>query len=211
MADFEIERDVCNKGWRIIAGVDEVGRGSLFGPVLAAAVVLPERLIFGPAPSWLRDVNDSKTLTPHKRGQLAKFILAEAEAVGVGMASHAEIDEENIAWASLEAMTRAVRNMPVVPGCLLIDGPRSRLPGLDISQVSLSRGDRISKSIAAASIVAKVVRDGMMMIFDDIYKGYRLCKNKGYGTREHYRALDEMGPTVLHRLTFRLGSEAGRP
>jgi ribonuclease HII len=211
MADFKIERDIRNKGGKTIAGVDEVGRGALFGPVLAAAVVLPESLIIGPAPSWLEDVNDSKTLTPRKRKELAKLILAEAEAVGVGMASHAEIDEKNIYWASLEAMTRAVRNLPLAPGYLLIDGPRLRLRAFDIPQVSIPRGDRTSKSIAAASIVAKVLRDEMMMIFDDIYKGYRLCKNKGYGTREHYRALKEMGPTTFHRLTFNLRSEAGRP
>jgi len=211
MADFEIERDICRKGGRTIAGIDEVGRGALFGPVLAAAVVLPESMILGPAPSWLAEVNDSKTLSPRKRRLLAQFILAEAEAVGVGLASHAEIDEKNIYRASLEAMTRAVRNLPLAPGYLLIDGPRIRLGAFEIPQVSIPRGDRTSKSIAAASIVAKVLRDEMMMIFDDIYKGYQLCKNKGYGTREHYRALKEKGPTTLHRLTFNLRSETRNP
>ena len=179
--------------------------------MLAAAVVFPERLIFGRQPSWLREVDDSKSLNARKRSRLARFILAEAEAVGLGMASHAEIDEKNIARASLEAMTKAVRNLPLTPAYLLIDGQRFKLGELDIPQTGLSRGDRVSKSIAAASIVAKVLRDAMMMIFDDIYKGYKLCQNKGYGTREHYRALSEMGPTALHRLTFRLGAKAGRP
>lgn len=204
MASFKIERQILRQKFRTIAGVDEAGRGALFGPVVAAAVVLPSRWIKGPVKGWLKEVNDSKMLSPQKRKELAGFILAEAEAVGVGSATNREIDLINIYWASLEAMKRAVENLAVRPDYLLIDGFKNQKRGFGCPKLCLPGGDRKSISVAAASIVAKVVRDEMMFLFENFFAGYHLARNKGYGTKEHYQALKEKGPTPLHRLTFNL-------
>jgi len=203
MADFNLERDLLKKGLKLIAGVDEVGRGALFGPVVAAAVIFPDRLILGPRRRWLREVNDSKLIQPEKRKNLALRVCREAAAVGIGYASSLQVDEKNIYWASLEAMKKAVANLPLTPETLLIDG--FILKDVDCSQTGVRQGDRKSISIAAASILAKVFRDEIVGILDHIYQGYGLSKNKGYGTREHYHALQELGPTALHRRTFNLG------
>lgn len=202
MADFQIEKRIIRKGFRAIAGVDEAGRGAIFGPVVAAAVILPSVLIGPRLSGWAEEIDDSKVISPSKRTKLAEAILANAFSVGIGSATNYEIDQKNIYWASLSAMRRAIENMPLPPDFILVDG--FRLNDVNYPQRSIVQGDRKSISIAAASIVAKVLRDEMMIHLDKVYEGYALSKNKGYGTREHYRALKKMGPTLFHRLTFNL-------
>jgi ribonuclease HII len=202
MADFKIEKRIIKKGFRAIAGVDEAGRGAIFGPVVAAAVILPFVLRRPSLSGWAEEIDDSKLISPPKRKKLAGVILGNAVSVGIGMATNYEIDQKNIYWASLSAMRRAVENMPLAPDFILVDG--FRLNGVNYPQRSIVQGDRKSISIAAASIVAKVLRDEMMIHLDRVYEGYALSKNKGYGTREHYEALRETGPTLFHRLTFNL-------
>ena len=209
MADFKIEKKILSQSCQRIAGVDEAGRGALFGPVVAAAVVFPSRWISRPVKGWLRQVDDSKLLAPLKRRELARSILAEADAVGVGLATSLEIDEKNIYWASLEAMKRAVADLAPRPDFLLVDGFKRRECGFGCPQLGIPGGDRKSLTVAAASIVAKVVRDEMMRRLEDFFMGYHLARNKGYGTKAHYRALREKGPTPLHRLTFNLEGKAG--
>ncbi len=191
------------KGLKLIAGVDEVGRGALFGPVVAAAVIFPESRILRPPRGWLREVKDSKLILPPKRESLARAICREASAVAIGYASSREVDNKNIYWASLEAMKKAVANLPLAPAILLVDG--FSLKDVDCPQIGVPQGDRKSISIAAASILAKVFRDRVMNRLDSFYEGYGLRKNKGYGTSDHYRALERLGPTPLHRRTFNLG------
>jgi len=210
MADFKIEKKILSPTCRRIAGVDEAGRGALFGPVVAAAVVLPSTWISRPVKGWLRQVDDSKLLAPLKRRTLARSILAEAEAVGVGLATSREIDEKNIYWASLEAMKRAVAGLAPRPDFLLVDGFKRRDCGFGCPQLGITGGDRKSLSVAAASIVAKVVRDEMIERLEDFFAGYHLARNKGYGTKAHYLALREKGPTPLHRLSFNLEGKVGR-
>lgn len=205
MADFQIERKIVSKGLKLIAGVDEVGRGALFGPVVSAAVVLPHTLIKRKLSGWVSEIDDSKVISPPKRRRLAKEILAHAFSVGVGLSSNFEIDQENIYWASLNAMTRAVENLSCAPDYILVDG--FSLNDVNYPQISVPKGDRKSISIAAASIVAKVLRDEMMILLDRVYEGYSLSKNKGYGTKEHFRALRGKGPTPLHRSSFNLRCE----
>lgn len=202
MPDFQIERKIIENGFKAIAGVDEVGRGALFGPVIAAAVILPQEVIRKNIPVWTDEIDDSKAISPLKRQRLAKFILANAAAVGVGAASNYEIDQKNIYWASLSAMRRAVESMSVTPDFILVDG--FTLNDVNYPQTGIPQGDKKSISIAAASIVAKVLRDDMMILLDKVYEGYSLSKNKGYGTKEHFRAIKEKGPTPFHRLTFNL-------
>ena len=205
MPSFQIEKKFLKRGFKFIAGVDEVGRGALFGPVVAAAVIFPYRTIKGVLPGWLKEVNDSKLLTPLKRRRLARFILNNVEVLGIGMATNLEIDQANIYQASLTAMRRAVENIPITPDVLLVDG--FILKDVNYFQIGIPQGDRKSISIAAASIVAKVLRDEMMILLNKVYGGYSLHKNKGYGTKEHFRALEELGPTPFHRLTFNLASK----
>jgi ribonuclease HII len=209
MADFKIEKKILSQSCRRIAGVDEAGRGALFGPVVAAAVVFPSRWISRPVKGWLRQVDDSKLLAPLKRRELARSILAEADGIGVGLATSLEIDEINIYWASLEAMKRAVADLTPPPDFLLVDGFKRRECGFGCPQLGIPGGDRKSLTVAAASIVAKVVRDEMMRRLEDFFTGYHLARNKGYGTKEHYLALREKGPTPLHRLTFNLEGKVG--
>ena len=209
MADFKIEKRILSQSCQRIAGVDEAGRGALFGPVVAAAVVFPSSWISRPVEGWLRHVNDSKLLAPLKRRQLARSILAEADSVGVGLATTSEIDEKNIYWASLEAMKRAVADLVPRPDFLLVDGFKRRDCGFICPQLGIPGGDRKSLTVAAASIVAKVVRDEMIERLEDFFSGYHLARNKGYGTKEHYLALREKGPTPLHRLTFNLEGKVG--
>lgn len=203
MADLSIERAEARRGYRLIAGVDEVGRGALCGPVVAAAVILPVEWISGERPGWLSRTNDSKLLTPRRRADLFGRILTDARAVGVGRCTPAEIDALNIHRASQEAMRRALDALDPRPDAVLVDG-RAAIPDLPLSQKAIVQGDRKSLSIAAASIVAKVLRDAIMVRFDVRAPGYGLAHNKGYGTEEHYRALAELGPTSFHRQSFRL-------
>jgi ribonuclease HII len=203
VATLRLEKKLARGGARIVAGVDEVGRGSLFGPVVAAAVVLPPAWLLRRPPAWAGGIDDSKRLTPSRRAGLAAAILREASGVGVGLCSAAEIDALNIYRAAHLAMIRAVENLPVPPDVVLVDG----FPIKDVHyrQMGIPGGDRKSRSIAAASIVAKVFRDGLMQVFDGLYEGYGLARNKGYGTAEHLRSLKDRGPTGLHRTSFRLG------
>jgi ribonuclease HII len=182
-------------GFRTIAGVDEVGRGALFGPVVAAAVILPERLS-GLARAGLKD---SKQLTREQREKLDRRIRRMAIAISVAEVDAETIDRVNIYQATRLAMLQAVQGLAVTPDHLLIDAMRLDHP---CRQTKLIYGDSLSLSIAAASVVAKVHRDGLMRAFDLKHPGYGLASHKGYGTPAHRRALVEQGPSTLHRRTF---------
>lgn len=176
-----------------ICGVDEVGRGPLAGPVVAGAVILPRdcRILY---------VNDSKQLSEKKREELYDVIMREAVAVGVGYASPARIDEINILQATYEAMREAVSKLSVQPDVLLNDAVT--IPGLPMKQVPIIKGDAKSVSIAAASIVAKVTRDRMMVEYDTVFPEYGFASNKGYGAVAHIEALKKYGPCPIHRRSF---------
>ena len=176
-----------------ICGIDEVGRGPLAGPVVAAAVILPKN-------HQILYLNDSKQMSEAKREELYQIIMEQAVAVGVGMVSHQVIDQINILQATYEAMRQAVSRLSVTPDCLLNDAVT--IPGLPMRQVPIVKGDAKSASIAAASIVAKVTRDHMMMEYDSMYPGYGFASNKGYGAAQHIQALKELGPCPIHRKTF---------
>ena len=176
-----------------ICGIDEVGRGPLAGPVYAAAVVLPKD-------SPILYLNDSKKLTAKKRDELYDIIMKEAVSVGIGFRSHERIDEINILQATFEAMRDAISNLSVKPAVLLNDAVT--IPGVNIRQVPIIKGDAKSVSIAAASIVAKVTRDRLMEEYDAKYPGYDFASNKGYGSESHIKALKEIGPCEIHRRTF---------
>lgn len=176
-----------------LCGIDEVGRGPLAGPVVACAVILP------PDHSILY-LNDSKKLTAHKREELYDVILKNAVAVGLGMTGPARIDEINILQATYEAMREAVGKLKVVPQLLLNDAVT--IPGITIPQVPIIKGDAKSASIAAASIVAKVTRDRMMVEYDKLMPEYGFASNKGYGSAEHIAALKKYGPSPIHRASF---------
>ncbi|MFB0564804.1 MAG: ribonuclease HII [Candidatus Aminicenantaceae bacterium] len=206
MADFQFEKRYLKLGYRKISGVDEAGRGALCGPVVAAAVIMPISAMRGKLSREVKEINDSKALSPKKRRKLALFIIHEALSVGIGLASNEEIDRENIFWASLKAMKRAIQNLPIPPDFILVDG--FNLRDIEYPHVCIPQGDSKSVSVAAASIIAKVFRDEIMILLDKIYKGYALARNKGYGTKEHYRSLREKGPTPLHRFSFNLGQKS---
>ena len=179
--------------YKLIAGIDEVGRGPFAGPVYAAAVILPrdEEILY---------LNDSKKLSEKKREELYDVIMEKAVAVGIGYRDNKRIDEINILQATFEAMRDAVANLKEKPDLLLNDAVI--IPMINIEQVKIIKGDAKSVSIAAASIVAKVTRDRYMAGLDKEYPGYGFAKNKGYGTAEHIKALKELGPTPVHRRSF---------
>ena len=185
------ERKFADKGY--IAGIDEVGRGPLSGPVVACACILAtdHRILY---------LNDSKKLSEKKREELYDVIMNEAVAVGLGMVTPKRIDEINILQATYEAKREAISKLRVKPDILLNDAVT--IPQAGIPQVPIIGGDRKSVSIAAASIVAKVTRDRMMVEYDEMFPGYAFAKNKGYGTAEHIAALKEFGPCPIHRRTF---------
>jgi ribonuclease HII len=183
-----------HRGFRTIAGIDEAGRGPLAGPVVAAAVVLPPGL-------YIPGVDDSKKLTAVARDGLYTTILAEAVAVGVGVSDNLAVDRINILQATLRAMESAVRALAVAPDYLLIDGI-SRT-ALNVPQQTVKKGDSRSLSIAAASIIAKVTRDRMMVEYDRQYPGYGFAGHKGYGSVAHLAAIARLGPCPIHRRTFR--------
>lgn len=176
-----------------VCGIDEVGRGPLAGPVVAAAVILPKNC-------QILYLNDSKKLSEKKREELYDVIMKEAVAVGIGMVSPARIDEINILQATYEAMREALGKLSVMPSVLLNDAVT--IPEVTIPQVPIIKGDAKSVSIAAASIIAKVTRDRLMVEYDEMLPGYGFVKNKGYGTAEHIAALKENGATLIHRKTF---------
>ena len=185
------EKEYESHGW--ICGIDEVGRGPLCGPVVASAVILPKdcQILY---------LNDSKKLSEKKREELYDVIMERAIAVGVGMASPQRIDEINILQATYEAMRQAISSLKVKPAVLLNDAVT--IPEVEIPQIPIIKGDAKSVSIAAASIIAKVTRDRMMVEYDRIYPGYDLASNKGYGTKVHMEALKTVGPCEIHRRTF---------
>ena len=188
------EKMYRRRGYGQIAGVDEVGRGPLAGPVVAAAVILPRDGI-GPK------LFDSKQISSKKREDLYPIILSEALGVGIGSVGQEEIDRVNILQATFKAMILAIENLPFSPDFLLIDGTQ----GLKFSvpQKLIPKGDQLSNSIAAASIVAKVTRDRMMDDCHHQYPQYNFARHKGYGTREHREAIERFGVCELHRKTFR--------
>jgi ribonuclease HII len=188
------ERMYHSQGYQKIAGVDEVGRGPLAGAVVAAAVILPKDGIE-------EELFDSKKISSKKREELYKIILSKALGVGIGVVGQEEIDLLNIFQATLKAMAQAIQALPISPDFILIDGLQG--PRLPIPQKPIRKGDQLSNSIAAASIVAKVTRDRMMMEWHQKYPQYNFAKHKGYGTKEHRRAIEKFGVCELHRKTFR--------
>lgn len=186
------EKRAWSKGKKWVAGIDEVGRGPLAGPVVTAAVILPEDFN-------VTGINDSKQLSLAKRNELFEIIQSEALAIGIGIKDSTVIDQVNIYQASKLAMIEAVMQLKIQPDHLLVDA--MTLP-LAISQENIVKGDAKSVSIAAASIIAKVTRDRMMEDYDVIYPGYGFSKNAGYGTKEHLNGLDNLGVTPIHRHSF---------
>lgn len=186
---------------KYIAGVDEVGRGPLAGPVVAAAVILPRDFD-------LLGVNDSKKLSEKRREEMYGKIMEVAVAVSIGMRDHRRIDEINILNATKEAMTDAIKGLAEKPDVVLIDA--LSLDDVPVPQVSIVKGDSKSVSIAAASIIAKVTRDRMMVDYAEEYPGYAFEKNKGYGTKAHYEGIERLGVCPIHRQSFLVKYFAGR-
>jgi ribonuclease HII len=196
--------DFRKRGYQLIAGIDEAGRGALAGPVVAAAVILP--LPF--KADWQDDIRDSKQLTPARREHLYSRIREAAVAVGIGMVTHDVIDGHNIVIATRLAMRLAVADLTTAPHSLLID--YVRLTEIPLPQKSLIKGDQRCFSIACASIIAKVARDRLMTRLEQTYPGYELAVHKGYGTRGHLDKLRQHGPCPIHRRSFAPVREACR-
>lgn len=187
---YEREQRVCAS---FIAGVDEVGRGPLAGPVVAAAVILPSDY-------EITGLNDSKKLSEKRREAMDEIIRREAVSFGIGLIGQDRIDEINILQATYEAMRLALEQLSPAPDMILADAVT--IPGIETRQLPIIKGDAKSASIAAASIIAKVYRDHLMIEYDSLYPEYGFARNKGYGTKEHINALKEFGPTPLHRKSF---------
>jgi ribonuclease HII len=190
---WEIENGHFANGIEVICGVDEAGRGPLAGPVCAAAVILPKGL-------EIPGLNDSKKLTDKRRRELMPIIKEQAIAYGIAFASHEEIDEINILQATFLAMERALEQLKIRPELALIDGNRQKDFGINVETVI--KGDSRSANIAAASVLAKVTRDDYMEAMATEYPGYGFEIHKGYGTKAHYEALRNLGPSPIHRMTF---------
>ena len=190
---WAIEDEYFASGVKLICGVDEAGRGPLAGPVCAAAVILPPHL-------EIPGLNDSKKLSDKRRRELMPIIKDQAIAWGIGFASHEEIDEINILQATFLAMERALAQLQIKPELALIDGNREKDFGLPVKTVV--KGDSLSANIAAASVLAKVTRDDLMEAEAQNYPQYGFEIHKGYGTKAHYAALTEHGPSPIHRMTF---------
>ena len=188
------EKKIQAQGFRVIAGLDEAGRGPLAGPVVAAAVVLT------PMKKWI-GVDDSKKLSPEQREKVFSLLLQQEVAIGIGIVDAREIDRLNILRASLKAMEQAVQNLPLSPDFLLIDGLHSLT--LPLAQRAIPKGDQRCQSIAAASIIAKVTRDRLMLAHHAEYPQYNFAKHKGYGTKEHLQAIRQYGHCPLHRQSFK--------
>jgi len=179
--------------YEYICGIDEVGRGPFAGPVIACAIILPKDCD-------ILYINDSKQLSEKKREELYDEIISKAVAFGIGSVPPEQIDDMNILQATYEAMRKAISNLPITPDILLNDAVT--IPGVNIKQVPIIKGDAKSISIAAASIVAKVTRDRLMVAYDKIFPGYDLAGNKGYGSAKHIEAIKELGLTPIHRKSF---------
>lgn len=194
MVGYTHESEKIAKGYTAVCGVDEAGRGPLAGPVCAAAVILPEGL-------EIEGLNDSKKLSEKRREALYDVIKEKAIAYSIAFASVEEIEEHNILQATFMAMTRAVEGLSIKADYALIDGNKIP-PQLQVPADYIIGGDAISASIAAASVLAKVTRDRLMVEMEDIYPGYDFKKHKGYGTKVHREALLELGPSPIHRMSF---------
>lgn len=194
---FVEEEKLEAQGYRHIAGIDEAGRGALAGPVVAAAVILPCRI---DAP-WLNQVNDSKRLSPAKRELLFHYIHEAAVSIGIGAVRHEIVDAQGIVKATRLAMKLAVDRLSPPPESLLID--YMLLPEVKLPQKGITNGDNLCFSIACASIIAKVTRDRLMIELDGSYPGYGLAQHKGYGTKKHIACLSRLGPSPIHRQSFR--------
>ena len=194
VSHLPFEQEARQAGYRTIAGIDEAGRGPLAGPVVAAAVCLPSA-------HDVPGLQDSKRLTERQREAVYRLILRATLAYGVGVVSHRLIDRHHILWATKEAMLRAVRQLARVPDLLLIDGPITLSTAID--QRPIVRGDASCASIAAASVIAKVTRDRMMVAYGKRYPAYGFARHKGYPTRDHYARLRAHAPCAIHRLSFR--------
>lgn len=191
---WSLENKLRKKGFKLIAGIDEVGRGPLAGPVVAAAVILPEKANFP-------ELDDSKKLTPLLREKLYREILDKALAFGLGQVEVAEIDKLNIFQATFKAMALAVANLAITPDCLLIDGPHP-ISRINLPQWPIVKGDEQSFSIAAASVIAKVTRDRIMERLAEKFPEYKFNEHKGYGTSVHLEAIFKNGLTPHHRKSF---------
>ena len=193
---YKEEAALLGLGYRLIAGLDEAGRGPLAGPVVAGVVILPPR----PKGRWVRLVRDSKQMSPAQRERALAHIHEHALSIETGVSSPEEIDDLGIAPATRLAMRRALYRLALLPQLMLLDA--FPLPEVDIPQNPIIHGDALCLSIAAASVVAKVTRDRMMEEHDSVYPGYGFAKHKGYGTDEHRRNLERLGPCPIHRYSF---------
>lgn len=193
MGLWEIEDSLYAKGCAVVCGIDEAGRGPLAGPVCAAACILPQDL-------QIEGLNDSKKLSAKKREALYDIITEQAIAWAVCLIDEARIDEINILQATFEAMRGAVGKLSVLPDYCLVDGNRD--PGLGLPTLTVVKGDAKCATVAAASILAKVTRDRLMVEYDGQYPGYGFAVHKGYGTKAHYAAIDKLGLCPIHRRTF---------
>jgi len=194
ISTLHFENQAHRRGYRVVAGIDEAGRGPLAGPVVAAAVILPSSFD-------LPGLTDSKKLSEAARERLFPEIRRQAIAIGVGLGSPSLIDQINILQATLQAMSLAVQRLQTPADFLLVDG-NQQIP-LPLPQQTLKQGDSRSLSIAAASVVAKVIRDRIMLGLEQRYPGYGLGQHKGYGSRQHLEAIAQIGPSPIHRLSFR--------
>lgn len=193
---FDTEKELGGLGYRLVAGIDEVGRGALAGPVFAAAVMIPPDADF----TWLPLVRDSKQLSARQRERLFYLIRQDNIPMGLGVVPHTVVDDVGIVRATQLAMCQAVESMPVIPDFLIIDA--LALPDIALPQKPIVHGDEICISIACASVVAKVSRDRHMAELDGVHPGYGLAEHKGYGTSQHLAGLRQLGPSPIHRRSF---------
>ena len=190
---WELEKQIYSQGYKLVCGGDEAGRGPLAGPVYAAAVILPRDAV-------IPGLNDSKKLTERKREELFEPIKTTALSYGIAFATVEEIEELNILNATFLAMNRAIAQLELQPELALIDGNRNS--GIELNSQCVVKGDSLCADIAAASVLAKVSRDRYMLQMDELYPQYHFRQHKGYGTKLHYEALREYGPSPIHRLSF---------
>ena len=198
---FDFEKFFITKGCSIIAGIDEAGRGALSGPLYVGLVVYKDEFIFDPSEQILDLIDDSKRLSPNKRNELLGLVEKYSQFALTEIISHRIIDKENVNRATEYALLKLLKRIPVKPDLILMDGNFNFDVGIPV--VPLRKGDSVSISIASASIIAKVKRDRLVEKFELLYPGYGLDRNKGYGTLEHRRAIMKLGPSPIHRKTYK--------